>query len=323
MPGATLRLLRATSGVELSKAIVRSVVGGALVAGVFFGPNGVDPHDVVRHLRGSIVVSLVLCELAALWVAPDVRRALVAPGTDVLRALPYRPGVIGGALFVGVLAAFVPLVVLVVAGGGSGLAVGCSLATLVAVLQPRAMRLAFGRPPSLAVPWAVLVASARSDPASYLRGMAALGLVVMAARAGARTAAPEAAAVVAALAVVALAGSPIARSIAAGVRSMQSLPLGPRSWLGWQAIALVAVVPFWAIVIGLGSVSAAVAGATTLAIAVGGLVEGLAGPRGEERLGVHVAVTIVAGAGALFFATWAVPVVLAAMSVAVRARSHR
>jgi hypothetical protein len=122
----------------LGRAVGRWLAGALVVGAVFFGPNGVDPHDVVHHLRGSVLVLLVVAAIATAWIAPAVRAATIAPGTDLVRALPYRRGVLAGALFVGVLAATLPFGVLVVAGGGPGLAFAIALVAMIAALQPRA-----------------------------------------------------------------------------------------------------------------------------------------------------------------------------------------
>lgn len=379
----TARFLWLTVLRELGKAVARWLAGAAIIGAVFFGPNGVDPHDIVHHLRGSILVALVIAALATAWIAPSVRRAIVAPGTDVLRALPYHRGVLGGALLLGVLVAAAPAAVLVVAGGGPGVAFAIAIGAAVAAVQPRApstaavrtwasrgarlafaggsvalsfrapiatslvaapfgawalagafrdaradhgspVRMVFGGPPSVSVPWAVLVEGARSEVGAILRAIVLVVFTAWLARQSlGHFEGPELPAAVAALAAAALVAPALVLSWARAARSLRALPLMTFDVesLTMRAALLFAIVPFWAMFLMTRSFIAGILAASTFTgFAI--VLALVADARDGERLTVASAVAVAAAAGLLVVSPCA-PAIAAPMIAAVALRFRR
>lgn len=387
-PVGTARFLWRTALRELGKAVARWLAGAFIVGAVFFGPNGVDPHDIVHHLRGSVLVALVVAALATAWIAPSVRRAMIAPGTDVLRALPYHRGVLGGALFAGVLAAVMPLAVLVVAGGGPGVAFAIAIGSAVAAVQPRApsaaavrtwaargarlafaggsialsfrapiattlvagpfgawalagafrearadhgspVRLVFGAPTSVSLPWAVLVEGARSDIGATLRaGVLFVSAAWLARQSLDHFASPALPAAVCALAASALAAPGLVLSWARAARSLRALPipLCRNEGLARRAAILAAVVPFWAMFPMTGSLAAGFVAASTFAgFAVLLATDPLLGDggRADERLPAFSALAVAASAPAFYLAPWGPAIALFAIALVRRVAWRR
>ncbi|CAN5153146.1 hypothetical protein BH09MYX1_BH09MYX1_21030 [soil metagenome] len=383
----TARFLRVTIVRELGKAVARWLAGALVVFAVFFGPNGVDPHDIVHHMRASAWVTLVVASLAAIWIAPSVRRAMIAPGSDVLRALPYHRGVLGGALFLGVLVAAAPFGVLVVAGGGPGLSFACALIALVAVLQPRApsslhvltwarggariafaagslvacfrvpiattavaapfgawalaaafrdaradrgasMRLVVAGPRVIAVPWSVVVQGARSDGGAMLRALALVVFAALLARVSLpRFDEPMLPATASAIAAATLGAPALVLSWARSARAHRALPLVVRESgvLARRAVLVFAVVPFWAFLIALRSLSAGLVAAATFAgfALVLAADPGLAThPKSDERLPLASALLAAIAAVACVLAPWA-PACVLVLAFALRIALHR
>lgn len=157
---------RATWGPAARRAT--PVWAGVAIVGaiVFYGPNGMKPHDVTDAVRAKAGVGVAVIAAWLLLIAPVGRALVRAPGTEYLRSLPAPRGARWAIAAAGAVVAQLPWWLLWSAGAGR-------VAGLVAMLGAAAVTVAVGAVPVVARRARVPVWRARWRAAAgvHLRGV--------------------------------------------------------------------------------------------------------------------------------------------------------
>lgn len=168
--------------VPASRRAAPAWLGCAIIAGLVFGKNAMQPRDVTTLAQNNLVIGLVLATTWTLIYLPAARVLVRADAATYLRSLPaprFSPGIlVGGALVVLQL----PWLVLWLLGAGlRGLAIVAGLTVVIALLaawRPRMpTRAAAWRSPGQALRSIHMRALARRAGDALLRGT---GLAILA-----------------------------------------------------------------------------------------------------------------------------------------------
>jgi hypothetical protein len=115
-------------------------LGVAIVAGVLFGRNAMQPHDLTHAALGAPALAVGLAIAWLLLIAPVGRALFRSPGSDYLRALPAPRGARWAIAAIAAVIAQAPWVLLWTLGEGAAAgavaAAGAAIVTLVVGAAP-------------------------------------------------------------------------------------------------------------------------------------------------------------------------------------------